>query len=600
MTQAEALSILKSGANVFLTGEPGAGKSHTINQYVAYLRAHDIDPAVTASTGIAATHIGGVTIHSWSGIGVRKVLSEGDLDMLCQNERLAKRVGGARVLIIDEVSMLSMQTLTLADQACRALRRSSKPFGGLQVVLVGDFFQLPPVVSWEEQRAAASRVSQEEFVFEQGSSFTSSQHAAPKPGSAPFAYYARAWNDLNPIPCYLHEQHRQEDARFLDVLSGVRSGEVTAEHRAQLQKRMNAPAPAGKTLQDITQLFSHNADVDRINDERLGAVAATGRVFQMRTRGAPTMIETLKRTCLSPETLTLKMGAKVMFTKNNGEQGYVNGTTGEVCGWREDGAPLVRVRSGEFIAAEETDWEMEADGRVVARVTQIPLRLAWAITVHKSQGMSLDEARIDLSKAFEYGQGYVALSRVRTLSGLFLLGLNERALQVHPDILTKDKEFREQSDRAEEAFGDMGADELKTLHTNFIRACGGKVEASTASESVGQSSVRGARLAPKSKAEPTWIKTLALVKEGNSIPDIAAQLDLTAGTIVKHLQDLKAKGTLHFSDLTHLADGNEEAIAEINDLIRELGDTPAKPVFDHFEGRHSYDLIRLARLVGEE
>ena len=598
MTQAEALSILKSGANVFLTGEPGAGKSHTINQYVAYLRAHDIDPAVTASTGIAATHIGGVTIHSWSGIGVRKVLSEGDLDMLCQNERLVKRVGGARVLIIDEVSMLSMQTLMLADQACRALRRSSKPFGGLQVVLVGDFFQLPPVVSWEEQRAAASRVSQEEFVFEQGSSFASSQHAAPKPGSAPFAYYARAWNDLNPIPCYLHEQHRQEDARFLDVLSGVRSGEVTTEHRAQLQKRMNAPAPAGKTLQDITQLFSHNADVDRINNERLGAVPAAGRVFQMRTSGAPTMVESLKRTCLSPETLTLKMGAKVMFTKNNGEQGYVNGTTGEVVGWREDGAPLVRVRGdgGEVIAAEETDWEMEIDGRVVARVTQVPLRLAWAITVHKSQGMSLDEARIDLSRAFEYGQGYVALSRVRTLSGLFLLGLNERALQVHPDILMKDKEFREQSDRAEEAFGDMGADELKTLHTNFIRACGGKVEASAAGTS-GRAMVRPARSGPK---EPAWKKTLTLIKQGENIPNIAAQLDLTPGTILKHLEDLKEKGELHASDLVHLAEDHLEAVSEIQDFIREHGEGPFKPIFENFEGRHSYDLIRLAKLVGEE
>ena len=598
MTQAEALSILKSGANVFLTGEPGAGKSHTINQYVAYLRAHDIDPAVTASTGIAATHIGGVTIHSWSGIGVRKVLSEGDLDMLCQNERLAKRVGGARVLIIDEVSMLSMQTLMLADQACRALRRSSKPFGGLQVVLVGDFFQLPPVVSWEEQRAAASRVSQEEFVFEQGSSFTSSQHAAPKPGSAPFAYYARAWNDLNPIPCYLHEQHRQEDARFLDVLSGVRSGEVTTEHRARLQQRMNAPAPAGKTLQDITQLFSHNADVDRINNERLGAVPAAGRVFQMRTSGAPTMVESLKRTCLSPETLTLKMGAKVMFTKNNGEQGYVNGTTGEVVGWREDGAPLVRVRGdgGEVIAAEETDWEMEIDGRVVARVTQVPLRLAWAITVHKSQGMSLDEARIDLSKAFEYGQGYVALSRVRTLSGLFLLGLNERALQVHPDILMKDKEFREQSDRAEEAFGDMGADELKTLHTNFIRACGGKVEASAAG-APGRATVRAARSGPK---EPAWKKTLALIKQGENIPNIAAQLDLTPGTILKHLEDLKEKGELHASDLIHLAEDHLEAVSEIQDFIREHGEGPFKPIFENFEGRHSYDLIRLAKLTSEE
>ncbi len=584
MTQDEALRILKTGANVFLTGEPGSGKSHTINQYVTYLRAHDIDPAVTASTGIAATHIGGVTIHSWSGIGVRKVLSEGDLDMLCQNERLAKRVDAARVLIIDEVSMLSSQTLALADQACRALRRSAKPFGGLQVVLVGDFFQLPPIVSREERMAVNM---QNELGFDDSV-------GVAKNGGAPFAYHARAWCDLNPISCYLHEQHRQEDPHFLGVLSAIRSGEVDAKHRAILQNRMNAQAPAGKTLQDITQLFSHNSDVDYINVERLSGVSATARVFNMRASGAPPMIESLKRTCLSPETLTLKIGAKVMFTKNNSEEGYVNGTIGEVSSFREDGAPLVRVRSGEIIAAEEANWEMEMDGRVVARVTQIPLRLAWAITVHKSQGMSLDEARVDLSKAFEYGQGYVALSRVRTLAGLYLLGLNERALCVHPDILSKDTEFREQSEQAQEAFADMKTDELSGMHENFIRACGGKLEAS----SVGISgSVHMAKKIPK---EPSWKKTLLLIKQGASIEEIASEQNLTQGTIIKHLEELKEKGSVSVSDVSHIAGNCADDISEIQEVMRELGPGPYKPIFEHFEGRHSYDTIRLARLLFED
>ncbi len=145
MTQEKAISILKTGANVFLTGEPGSGKTHTVNRFVAYLREHDIEPDITASTGIAATHIGGQTVHSWSGIGIKKVLTEEDLDRLGTIERLSKRVGRAKVLIIDEISMLDDLTLSAVDSACRALRRRNEAFGGLQVIFVGDFFQFPQV-----------------------------------------------------------------------------------------------------------------------------------------------------------------------------------------------------------------------------------------------------------------------------------------------------------------------------------------------------------------------------------------------------------------------------------------------------------------------
>src|SRR6185503_6959245 len=144
MTQAEALAILKTGANVFLTGEPGSGKTHTVNEYVAYLRAHNIEPAITASTGIAATLIKGMTIHSWSGIGIKERLSNYDLDKIASNEKAAKRIMHAQVLIIDEVSMLSASVFDMVEAVCRVVRRNSRPFGGLQVVLVGDFFQLPP------------------------------------------------------------------------------------------------------------------------------------------------------------------------------------------------------------------------------------------------------------------------------------------------------------------------------------------------------------------------------------------------------------------------------------------------------------------------
>src|SRR5487761_2735047 len=145
MTQGEALTILKTGANVFLTGEPGSGKTHTINECVAWLRASGVEPSATAATGIAATHVGGMTLHSWSGIGVSESLSKADVDRIAGKEHIARRIQKAKVLIIEEISMLSAATFEMADAICREVRRLDKPFGGLTVILVGDFSQLPPI-----------------------------------------------------------------------------------------------------------------------------------------------------------------------------------------------------------------------------------------------------------------------------------------------------------------------------------------------------------------------------------------------------------------------------------------------------------------------
>ncbi len=458
MTQDEALTILKTGANVFLTGEPGSGKSYTVNRFVAYLRECGIEPAITASTGIAATHIRGMTIHSWSGIGIKNFLSEYDLDKITANERIAKRIMHTKVLILDEVSMLSATTFEMVDAVCRAVRRSHKPFGGLQVVLVGDFFQLPPIVRRDSARAAAA---EQGFDFDEG--------AAPV---APFCYRSAVWTRLNPLVCYLEEQHRQEDGEFLELLSAIRSGEVASAHRASIKKRTiadTASVPAS-----CVRLFPHNADVDTINTAELAKTPGAAKRYTMQSSGSPAMVEALKRGCLSPEVLELKIGAAVMCTKNNPTAGYVNGTLGEVIGFDPAHShPIIKTRSGSRLVVEPAEWPMEEDGRVLAKLTQVPLRLAWAITIHKSQGMSLDAAVMDLSQTFEYGQGYVALSRIRTLAGLYLLGVNERALSVHPDAARKDIEFRDQSALARETFDALPAAEVGLLQSNFLAACGG-------------------------------------------------------------------------------------------------------------------------------
>lgn len=568
MTQFTALKILQTGANVFLTGEPGSGKTHTINQYVRWLREHDVEPAITASTGIAATHIGGMTIHSWSGIGVKKNLTALDLDMIASNERVAKRVGRAQVLIIDEVSMLSAETLSMAEAVCREVRRNREPFGGLQVVLVGDFFQLPPVVT--RDRDAGNRLGFGETEY------------GMKP--APFSFRSAAWERLNPLVCYLSEQHRQEDAEFLELLSTVRSGETNGEIGETLAARR---IEENRSPADLPRLYSHNADVDRVNEARLLAIPGAVRKFTMTSRGPDVLVDALKRGCLSPEVLSLKAGARVMFTKNKPDGSFVNGTLGEVEGFADGGVPIVRTLNNRRIYAEPMEWTVTDGTRSLAKIEQVPLRLAWALTVHKSQGMTIDAAVMDLSDAFEYGQGYVALSRVRSLSGLHLLGINSRALEVHPDTLAKDKEFREQSAEARKIFQEIDPEKLRAMHFNFIRACGGKPG--------GGASANATKKNPRGS---TLDATLALFKRGETIRAIAKARGLAESTVHSHIFKLHAAGKIGRSEIEPLCSpALKRSIGAIHDAFAKLGADRLTPVFEKLGGKYSYDDLRFARLL---
>ncbi len=554
MTQAEALMILKTGVNVFLTGEPGAGKSYTIRQYVNWLRSCGIDPAITASTGIAATHIGGMTLHSWSGIGINKSMNAAELNEVAGRDRLAKRIRATQVLIIDEISMFEGQTLNLVDAVCRTVKQSQQPFGGMQVIFVGDFFQLPPV-------------------------------SRPGDASPEFAFMSNSWRLADPVICYLSEQHRQEDETFLEILSALRRGTINEEHKELLGQRQ--VIFMDEEHSEMTKLFSHNVDVDRMNTHALSQLATDPRTYRMHAYGAPPLIEQLKRGCLSPELLVLKLGARVMFTKNSTDGSYVNGTTGEISGFsKENGSPLVKLRSGRTIEAGTTEWKIEAEGKSVAAIVQIPLRLAWAMTVHKSQGMSLDAALIDLSSAFAYGQGYVALSRVRSLSGLHLQGLNKRALEVDPNVLAQDELFRTRSLEAKEAMLARPETELKQLHDEFVLLRGG--------------SLSGGGFVGKPKKskqkEKRYEATLALIVGGMTINEAANERSRTVFTIFEHLEELRDLKALPLDKLAHLIAGKEDDVKRIQAKFRTLDSDLLKPVHEHFDGEYDYDLIRLARL----
>ncbi|VAW32013.1 Putative helicase [hydrothermal vent metagenome] len=563
MTQQQALDILKTGANVFLTGEPGSGKTYTVNKYVVWLREHGVEPAITASTGIAATHVRGMTIHSWSGIGVKQWLSEEDLDAIAQKEHVARRIKKTSVLIIDEISMLSSDTLAMVDAVCREVRHDAHVFGGMQVVLVGDFFQLPPITrsSWQNHQT-------QDLLFDNENN------------ESVFAFSGDVWKRLNPLVCYLTEQHRQEDKAFEDILSAMRSGSVTSKHEALLEKR-NVEPEGGTPV-----LFPHNKNVDRVNENELSKIEGTTRHFAMERVGPDVLTNALVRGCLSPETLSLKEGARVMFTKNNPFAGFVNGTLGTVVGF-ENGQPAVETYNNGTITVDQMEWAVEENGKVRAKIIQLPLRLAWAITVHKSQGMSLDAAHIDLSHAFEYGQGYVALSRVRSLSGLTISGFNRRALEVHPEVLEKDEVFREQSGMAISTFAEMPEKELSGLHARFLKAVGGSVKVLSEDE---QHNAKTAR------EDPTKA-TLVLLREGKSIEEIAKARDRKPGTIITHLDKLRESGHISFSDVSHLARDIDTDIDTAFGAFKTLSTEKLSPVFSKLGGRVSYDTLRLARVL---
>ncbi|KKU98883.1 MAG: hypothetical protein UY32_C0012G0012 [Candidatus Jorgensenbacteria bacterium GW2011_GWC1_48_8] len=410
MTQKEAFEILKAGHNVYLTGAAGSGKTYLLNEYIEFLRKKKTDVGITASTGIAATHLGGITIHSWAGIGISRTASDKEVRMFAANRRVAKRLAKTETLIIDEVSMLDAARLSLVDRVARAVR-GKEPFGGMQVVLCGDFFQLPPVANENE----------------------------PPPQ---FAYRSTAWEELGLKVCYLDEQHRHGDEKLSEVLNAIRRTEVNESIRIRLRGRCDANLPNGR----VTKLYSHNADVDAENFRELQRLPGEEVNYRMETHGVPAIVQSLKNGCLAPENLVLKKDAVVMFVKNNFEKGYANGTLGRVVGFSEEGHPRVITLKGRNISVSPESWMVEENGKRLAKITQIPLRLAWAITIHKSQGITLDAALIDLSAAFERGMGYVALSRVRTLDGMKLLGFNEKSLEVHPEILEFDAELQRKSE----------------------------------------------------------------------------------------------------------------------------------------------------------
>ncbi|MBT0886143.1 MULTISPECIES: AAA family ATPase [Acinetobacter] len=567
MKQETALKLLKAGENVFLTGSAGAGKTYTLNQYINYLKARKVPVAITASTGIAATHMNGMTIHTWAGIGIKDFLSDADLKNMKERKYLKEHLENAQVLIIDEISMLHAKQLNLVNQVLKYFKDSDDAFGGIQVIVAGDFFQLPPVGKNDER-------NRDKFCF-----------------------MSETWVEAKFRVCYLTEQHRQGDDYLNDILNAIRAQSIDYQHIQALEHTRHQDI--GDTF---TRLYTHNMDVDNINFKHLNEIETESKQFDAVCDGNEKLIETLKSSVRAPEILNLKKHAKVMFVKNNFDMGYINGSLGEVIGFEEDDdhgiLPKVKLTDGTVLLVEPETWSVDNDaGKTIASFQQIPLRLAWAITIHKSQGMTLEAAEINLSHTFEKGQGYVALSRLKSLSGLRLLGFNSQALELDSLAIKADRRFQELSEEAETHYELM---DLTPQHNAFIRHCGGTLNETE----ILRNEKKIAKGGKTNYATATLDETRALFEEGYDIQDIAVERGLTPATIINHLARLQKEQNLDIS----VAHPGEEVVEEVRKIYKRLmkrqnaehfsddGAIKLRPIVEATSPRMGYDQVRLALL----
>ncbi len=570
MKQNTALDILKSGKNVFITGSAGTGKTHLLKLYTQYLKERRVYPAIVAPTGIAASHLDGQTIHSFFSLGIRDSIDEGYVDFLLDKKYLKTRFSKLKILIIDEVSMISPEIFSSMDLILRGFKGTDVPFGGVQVVISGDFFQLPPI----------SKVPKEKR----------------------FAWQSPAWRALELQTCYLQEKFRQDDDKLIQILDDIRSGEISESSENLLSQRHEKELSSHFKP---TKLYTHNVDVDRINLEELAKLEAAPKHFVYESKGSQKNIEKIFKSALVLEKLVLKKGAVVIFIKNNSEEGYVNGTTGVVQSFSPiDNMPIVITTSGKKIKLDLEDWSLENEsGKVLATVSQVPLRLAWAITIHKSQGMTLDAAEIDLSKTFETGQGYVALSRIKNIEGLRLMGLNPMALRVDPLILHIDDRIKMASQKAADTIASFSKERLEEIFESHISQLGGLVNRVQVEEEI--QNIKAGKPSHSTYVTPTHVKTKNLIEKSDTLIKLALNRGLGKSTIVNHLALIKEENPEinldKYKPKNELFERIDEVVLKLKtknlkENFSDNGKLRLKPIFDALGGEVGYDEIRVCML----
>lgn len=416
-SQAEVLARLFSRENVFVSGLAGSGKTTVVNRFIKQLHLETngaYNVAVTASTGIAATLLDGQTIHSWAGLGIstepfnpKKPYASSPSKSAIENMKYTD------VLIIDEISMLPAYLFTKLDAILKFHRKNKKPFGGVQLILLGDFLQLPPVVT-ESNADVDNR----------------------------YAIETDAWKEADLKYCFLDKTHRSTDARLKRILVEISTGNISDRSRDLIDSRRGMKPNPDKAY---ATLYTTNRNVDAHNAQELAKNPNEKKRFPIILEGDMEIATKLMKQHKVSDVIEFKIGATVMLTKNTQTIGgtLANGSIGKIISWR-DGTPVVKFNSGAILnvertvihSKEEKKPALRPDGtkynkkEIVASVVQIPLKLAYAITVHKSQGQSFDGVIASLDKCFVPGLGYVALSRARSLDDLIISGFSDKAYKV--------------------------------------------------------------------------------------------------------------------------------------------------------------------------
>lgn len=398
-----AYNLMADRKNVFITGPGGVGKSALIKIFKRNYQYSRII-SVTSTTGTSALLLNGTTIHSFLGIGTGSGSMESIVMKINSWAWLRKRWLTLECLIIDEISMLDPDLFDKLEHVARFVRKNEAPFGGIQLIISGDFLQLPCI------------------------------------GTDNFCFQAKSWDKCITHTVYLNEIIRQDNQIFQDCLNNIRVGNITSDVKRILSSRKGV---FDKNVFGIrpTKLYSNNADVDRINNIELDKLASDDRQYYeynmeinmgKGVSNKAAAIAKFKKHCNAQETVQLCVDAQVMLLKNlDFESGLVNGSRGIVVDFVQD-VPMVRFLNGVERVIDLNVWEVKEDEKCIMWVQQIPLKVAYAISIHKSQGCSLDCTEIDLSSIFEYGQAYVALSRVKSLEGLTIIDVNFDKIRAHP------------------------------------------------------------------------------------------------------------------------------------------------------------------------
>ena len=416
-----------SGRNLFLSGPAGTGKSFCVNLLIKFLDLNGIFYGKTATTGVAALNIGGVTIHSWSGMGLAEETGMDLLDKVNENPKTVQRIKNSKVLIIDEISMAKADLIEKLDIVCQYIRNKDKSFGGIQVIFVGDFMQLPPVFkNFEEEK---------------------------------FAFDSQAWGDAKVKTIHLTEIVRQHDEpHFAKLLNEIRMG--SAKDFTLLMECLNRKFP-DDGIKPV-KLFCKNVDVSKINHDELYKIKSQSKFYHSSDSGGEMWRKFFDKNCSAPTTLELRKGAQVILLINlDTKLGLVNGSVGTVTEVYDTYIDVKFACGPQII--ETYKWEIKQNEfdpltgnmkkTVLASRSQFPLKLAYALSIHRSQGSTLDRAEVNVSDAFAAGQCYTALSRVRNLNSLSIQAFSPDNIKVNKRCLEFYRKLEKSNAEEPEFFG---------------------------------------------------------------------------------------------------------------------------------------------------